>query len=54
MSHYGTGLIGLDVKTRKKVVYSKRNLYRANPNKWLFPTILALVALGLFFVTGIR
>jgi|GEM_PF-6299808 len=53
MSHYGSGLIGLDVKPRRKVTYSKRNRYRANPNRWLFPAILALVV-GLFIVAGIR
>jgi len=54
MSHYGTGLIGLDVKPRRKGAYSKRNRYRANPSRWLFPAILALVTLGLFIVTVIR
>lgn len=54
MSHYGTGLIGLDVKPRRKAGYSKRNRYRANSSRWLFPMILALVTLGLFIVTGIR
>lgn len=54
MSRYGSGLIGLDVKPRKKVTYSKRNRYRANPNRWLFPAILALVTAGLFVVIGLR
>lgn len=54
MSHFGTGLIGLDVKSRRKVAYSKRNRYRGNPNRWLFPAILALVTVGLFVVTGLR
>jgi len=54
MSHYGTGLIGLDVKPRRIVGYSRRNRYRANPNRWLFPAILALVTLGLFVVVVIR
>ena len=54
MSHYGTGLIGLDVKTRRKIDYSKRNRYRANPSRWLFPAILVLVTLGLLVVTGLR
>ena len=54
MSHYGSSLIGLDVKPRRKVGYSKRNRYRANPTRWLFPAILVLITLGLFIVTGIR
>lgn len=54
MSHYGTGLIGLDVKPRRKVGYSKRNRFRANPNRWLFPAILVLVTVGIIVVTGFR
>ncbi|MBW4056984.1 MAG: hypothetical protein HIU83_16635 [Proteobacteria bacterium] len=54
MSHYGTGLIGLDVKPRRKVGYSRRNRYRANPSRWLFPAILAMVTLLIFIAAGIR
>ncbi len=54
MSHYGTGLIGLDVKPRRKVGYSKRNRYRANPSRWLFPAILALVTLAIIVAAGTR
>jgi len=50
MLNYGTGLIGLDVKPRRKVAYSKRNRYRANPSRWLFPVILALVTLAIIVV----
>lgn len=50
MSHYGSGLIGLDVKPRRKVGYSRRNRYRANPTRWLFPMILALVTLAIIVV----
>lgn len=54
MSHYGSGLIGLDVKPRRRVGYSKRNRYRANPNRWVNPAVLALVTLLIFIAAGTR
>ena len=54
MSQLGTGLIGLDVKPRRRVPRSKRNRYRGTYKRWVFPTILALVSLGLFVIAGIR
>lgn len=53
MSNYGSGLIGLDVKPRRKV--ARRNRYRTTLNRWLFPAIFALaLTLGLFVVIGTR
>ena len=52
MSHFGSGLIGLDVKPRRRV--TQRNRYRAPYSRWLIPAVLALVTLLIFIATGIR
>lgn len=52
MREYNSGLIGLDVKPRRRV--TQRNRYRAPYSRWLIPAVLALVTLLIFMAAGTR
>lgn len=41
--YYGSGLIGLDVKPRRKNVRMHRNRFNSHYSKWFLPVILMLV-----------
>lgn len=55
MPQYRSGLIGLDVKSRRKVEGSRTNRFRVKKtrNHWLL-AIIALASLGLFVIAGLR
>lgn len=50
MSKYGSSLIGLDMKPRKKAM--RRNRFVTRCYGRIFPVILGLVVLGLIAVAG--
>lgn len=52
MRKYSSGLIGLDVKPRRRV--AQRNRYRDQYSRWVFPAVLALITLLIFIAAGTR
>jgi hypothetical protein len=54
MKTYSSGLIGMDVKPRRKVGRSMKNRYRGTYRRWVFPVFISLVMVGLFVVAGLR
>ena len=52
--HYGSGLIGLDVKTQGCGRMSRRHCYKVTgPRRWLLPIILA-AGVGMIILVALR
>lgn len=49
-NYYGSGLIGLDVKSRRRS-RTRRNRYNTS-FKWLLPVAVVIITLGLFVMGG--
>jgi hypothetical protein len=49
-----SGLIGLDVKPRRKLLRFQQNRYIQHTSKWLLPVILSLATLGIIAIAGGR
>jgi len=52
--YYGHGLIGLDVKPRRRNSPCNRNRYKSYYFRWLFPVILGLLTMGIIAIAGAR
>ena len=51
-NYYGSSMIGLDVKPRRKCK-PRRNRYNRS-YRWLLPMTVAIITLGLFVMAGVR
>lgn len=50
--YYGSGLIGLDVKPKRKVRINRFNKQKLR--RWMMPALIAMVILGIFIMAGVR
>lgn len=52
--YYGSGLIGLDVKHRRRGRTRRNRSTRSNIGRWLIPAVVLTTTLGLFLLAGAR
>lgn len=50
--YYGTGMIGLDMKPKRKVRNNKLNNHWMR--RWLMPVIIVMAVFAIFIVAGAR
>jgi hypothetical protein len=51
---YGSGLIGLDVKPRRKFKFRGNRFVRRDTKRWVVPALLAVMLIGLLIIAGVR